>query len=235
MAQHHECNPRCTHQVVLLFDDLAVLAVIATKFLEPHGQVRGHLELSCRHQVEHHRNTGFGTVTTFRPGGVFGQHPQTLFLVLRSKGLTGTLASRTVLRPGDGDVGGDRLHRHCMLQRSVLCAFALQAHRRVDVDAAGVTIFQHEHGSERMTDAEVDPPNLVPVFGDGSDRWFLEAVFVEREDRTFASHRHAVETCLVLIDRILILELLDALRRHVRCVFHRHQDHLARRNLLETK
>ena len=116
-----------------------------------------------------------------------------------------------------------------------MCAFALQAHRRVDVDAAGVTIFQHEHGSERMTDTEVDPPNLVPMFGNGSDRRFLETVFVKREDRTLTSHRHAVETCLVLIDWILILELLDALRRHVRCVFHRHQDHLARRNLLETK
>ncbi len=121
-SSHHPRHTHRRHQVVVLLDDLTVLAVVRAELFEPLAAVGEHLEVSGLHLLQDLLNARLSAVATCRMRRVLSKHLHAFAAVLACKLIAGALVMRVAIvgpryrvrTPGLDRGGMDRNHRLCL-------------------------------------------------------------------------------------------------------------------------
>src|SRR5262249_49038334 len=85
IAQHHHAVSCGRHQIIALFDDLAILAMVQPKFLEPISQMTQHLEAPRLHAREHVHQSSLDRHAAILELSVLEKHAKAFRLILFRK------------------------------------------------------------------------------------------------------------------------------------------------------
>src|SRR5262249_35059596 len=163
ISKHHHRIPRSRHQVVVLFDNLPVLAVIETKLVPPIVKMPENFEASALHPDQHVLNAGLKRHRAAIELRVVVQHIEPLRLILVCKRLARAFQclAPAVARPGPGDLFAPGLQSSSMDDRRGLGDAIRLAH----VNRVGVAIPNQLDRSERMIPPEIHSADARPMTG----------------------------------------------------------------------